>query len=66
MSANPYLNTPPTKLNRELARQKDPRKRKLMQRALDAWRTVVPGPFRKEAWDILDIVRELEGSWDEF
>jgi GNAT superfamily N-acetyltransferase len=46
-SVNPYLNTPPTKLKRDLKTVKDPAKKKLMQTALNAWRTTVPGPFRK-------------------
>lgn len=66
MSDNPYLNVAPTELKREIGKQKDPRKKKLMQRAIDAWRTVVPSPFRKQADDILKIVRELEGSGNEF
>ena len=44
---NPYLNTPPTKLKRDLKNQKSKKKRKKMEDALGAWRTVVPGPFRK-------------------
>ena len=64
MNANPYLNTPPTELARKLKRQKDGRKRKLMQDALDAWRTTVPGPFRKQSMELLDIARSLEGCDD--
>ena len=64
MSTNPYLNTPPTELARKLERQKDGRKRRLMQDALDAWRTTVPGPFRKQSEELLDIARELEGRDD--
>ena len=44
---NPYLNTPPTKLKRDLAGESDGNKKKLMKDALSAWRSVVPGPFRK-------------------
>lgn len=46
-SVNPYLNTAPTKLKRDLKNEKDPKKRKQMQTALNAWRTTVPGPFWK-------------------
>lgn len=44
-AANPYLNTPPTKLRRDIKTEKDPKKKKQMQTALNAWRTTVPGPF---------------------
>jgi len=54
---NPYLNTPPTKLNRDIKREKDPKKRRLMKRALNAWRITVPGPFRKGSRE--HIAREL-------
>jgi hypothetical protein len=47
--ANQFLNTPPTKLRRDLEKVKDPKKKKEMRDALNAWRTVVPGPFRKTA-----------------
>ena len=43
---NPYLNTPPTKLKRDIQKEKDEQKKKLMTTALNAWRTVVPYPFR--------------------
>lgn len=56
---NPYLNTPPTKLNRDLKKEKDPKKRKQMKDALNAWRTTVPGPFRKSAEELLKIAEEL-------
>ena len=42
---NPYLNTPPTKLRRQLETEKDPSKRKQMTDALNAWRVTTPGPF---------------------
>lgn len=48
-SVNPYLNTPPTKLKRDLKNQKDKSKRKKMQKALNAWRLTVPGPWRINA-----------------
>ena len=44
---NPYLNTPPTELKRDMAKEKDPEKRSQMQDALDAWRLTVPGPFSR-------------------
>ena len=53
-AVNPYLNTPPTKLKRDLKSEKDPEKRKLMQKALEAWRLTVPGPFWRTA-----VVTEL-------
>jgi len=57
---NPYLNTPPTKLKRDIKKQKDPAKKKLMQTALNAWRTTVPGPFRKTAaLELTDLAREI-------
>lgn len=48
-AVNPYLNTPPTKLKRDLKNQKDKKKRKEMQDALNAWRITTPGPFRVNA-----------------
>jgi hypothetical protein len=45
-AVNPYLNTPPTKLKRDLKNVKDPKKKKKMTDALNAWRITVPGPFR--------------------
>jgi len=69
LSANPYLNTPPTELNRKIKTEKDESKRRQMQTALNAWRTVVPGPFRKtgaedmkEASDILKLAKAVLGS----
>lgn len=56
---NPYLNTPPTELNRDLKNEKDPAKRKEMQEALNAWRTTVPGPFLKSAEELVKIAKEL-------
>jgi hypothetical protein len=44
-AVNPYLNTPPTELRRDLESEKDPAKRKKMQDALNAWRLTTPGPF---------------------
>jgi len=44
---NPYLNTPPTKLKRDLESESDPKKKRQMQQALGAWRTTTPGPFWK-------------------
>jgi hypothetical protein len=46
---NPYLNTPPTKLKRDLKNVKNPKKRKEMTEALNAWRLTVPGPWRVNA-----------------
>ncbi len=48
LAANPYLNTAPTKLRRDLGNEKDLKKRKQMRDALNAWRTTVPGPFLKK------------------
>ena len=45
-AVNPYLNTPPTKLKRDIKKEKNKSKRKKMQDALNAWRITVPGPFR--------------------
>lgn len=42
---NPYLNTPPTELRRNLDTEDDSKKRKQMTEALNAWRVTVPGPF---------------------
>ena len=64
---NPYLNTPPTKLKRDMEREKDPEKREQMKDALNAWRITVPGPFRKgdctvsgsTAKEILRVAREV-------
>ena len=60
-AVNPYLNTPPTKLKRDLASEKDSKKRNQMQEALEAWRTTVPGPFWKTqaAAELLKIARLL-------
>ena len=44
-AVNPYLNTPPTKLKRDLETEKDPATRKKMTDALNAWRLTTPGPF---------------------
>lgn len=46
VAVNPYLNTPPTKLKRDLKNVKDPKKKKKMKDALNAWRITTPGPFR--------------------
>ena len=60
---NPYLNTPPTKLRRMIKREKDGRKKKQMERALWAWRTTVPGPFRgKAARELVRVARILVGG----
>jgi len=56
---NPYLNTPPTKLRRQIEQEKDPEKRKQMREALRAWRVTVPGPFRKAALELLVVAKEL-------
>lgn len=56
---NPYLNTPPTKLERDLKNEKDSRRRKQMMEALKAWRTTVPGPFWKSAQELVNIAKEL-------
>lgn len=45
-AVNPYLNTPPTKLKRDLKNVKNSKKRKKMTDALNAWRITTPGPFR--------------------
>ena len=42
---NPYLNTAPTTLKKQIPKAKGKKKKKL-QEALDAWNTVVPYPFR--------------------
>lgn len=44
---NPYLNTSPTELRRELENEDNPIKRQQIAEALNAWRLTVPGPFRK-------------------
>jgi hypothetical protein len=58
---NPYLNTPPTNLRRVLESEKDPKKRKQMSDALNAWRVTIPGPFRKgdKSMDKQAVAREL-------
>lgn len=53
---NPYLNTPPTKLKRDLKNVKDEKKRKQMRDALNAWRITQPGPFRKTS---METARQL-------
>lgn len=61
---NPYLNTPPTKLKRMLdGGIDDPEKRRLVTRALNAWRLTVPGPFRG-ATDISLILRHGDKGAD--
>ena len=42
---NPYLNTPPTELARKIKNVKDPKKKKLIQKALDAWRGTHGNPL---------------------
>jgi len=59
MAVNPYLNTPPTKLRRDMEIEKDPEKRRQMRDALDAWRLTVPGPFRKTAVELLSLAEEI-------
>ena len=54
---NPYLNTPPTKLRRDIKNQKDSAKKKLMQTALNAWRTTVPGPFRRKSMEAQELTK---------
>jgi len=49
MASNDYLNTPPTKLNRDIKKTKNKHEKAEMEEALDAWRTVVPGPFIKSS-----------------
>jgi len=55
-AVNPYLNTSPTKLKRDIASESDPNKKRLMKEALSAWRATVPGPFWKSAADELRSV----------
>ncbi len=56
---NPYLNTPPTKLKRDIGKAKG-NKKKQMQDALNAWRITVPGPFRKTAaLELLAIAKDI-------
>lgn len=47
-TVNPYLNTPPTKLNRMIPNASG-EKKKLMQEALAAWREVHGNPLAKSA-----------------
>lgn len=56
---NPYLNTPPTKLRRDIENEDDPAKRKQMKDALNAWRLTVPGPFRRGKMNRESVAREL-------
>jgi hypothetical protein len=60
-TVNPYLNTPPTKIKRDLKNEKDKSKRKKMTEALNAWRTTVPGPFSRTqvARELLTIAKTL-------
>ena len=58
-SVNPYLNTSPTKLKRDIENEDDRARKKLMKDALNAWKITVPGPFRKGN-DMHDIVREMD------
>lgn len=65
---NPYLNTPPTKLKRDVEKEDDPKKKKQMTDALNAWRITVPGPFRKGAdmnnveIEMMKLAREIVAS----
>jgi hypothetical protein len=60
---NPYLNTPPTKLRRDLESEKDDKKRKQMKDALNAWRITVPGPFwrTQAARELLAMAKAVLG-----
>ena len=53
-AVNPYLNTPPTKLRRNIEKEKNPKKKKKMTEALNAWRITTPGPF-----SLKGVVKEL-------
>lgn len=44
-----YLNVPPTELARKLKTERDPKKRREMENALDAWRTTQGNPLAPEA-----------------
>jgi|GEM_PF-1929960 len=46
---NPYLNTPPTVLKRDLEKETNPMKRKLMSDALNAWRMTHGNPLARSA-----------------
>jgi hypothetical protein len=60
---NPFLNTPPTKLRRMIKKEKDGKRKRQMERALWAWRTSVPGPFRKTAArEIVRVAKILVGE----
>jgi len=63
-AVNPYLNTPPTKLKRDILKETDPAKKRLMQEALSAWRITVPGPFWRTATAkvLLRLARKLLAS----
>lgn len=58
-TVNPFLNTPPTELRRDLETEKDSEKRRLMTEALNAWRVTVPGPFRQTAQGRQEILSAL-------
>jgi hypothetical protein len=59
--SNPYLNTPSTKLKRDIPKAKGKAK-KQMQEALEAWRLTVPGPFRRGS----TTIRGTEGGSEGF
>lgn len=44
-----YMNVPPTELARRIKKERDPKKRKAMQRALDAWRLTQGNPLARSA-----------------
>ena len=44
-----YMNVPPTQLARRLRTERDPAKRRAMQRALDAWRLTQGNPLARSA-----------------
>lgn len=48
-AGNPYLNTSPTEIRRRLEKEEDPVKRRLMFRALEAWRLTQGNPLAKSA-----------------
>lgn len=47
--ATGYMNVPPTELARMVRRERDPEKRRQMQKALDAWREVEGNPLARSA-----------------
>lgn len=49
-----YMNVPPTELARRIEKERDPKKRKAMERALAAWRLTQGNPLTRSAKRVAD------------